>query len=108
MENLSDREAAAMVVSRIDWKYALHLPLDYAGFDHSVLSEFRGRLVAHEAEGRVFEALLEQLQAEGLVSGRGKQRTCLPPGRRMRWWWGPCGGCLHLWRQPAACTGQHR
>jgi transposase len=91
MENLSDREAAAMVVGRIDWKYALHLPLAYAGFDF-VLCEFRGRLVEHEAEGRVFEALLEQLKAEGLVSGRGKQRTCLPPGRRMRWrWWGPCG-----------------
>lgn len=75
MENLSDREAAVMVVSRIDWKYALHLPLDYAGFDFSVLCEFRGRLVEHEATGRVFEALLEQLKADGLVSGRGKQRT---------------------------------
>lgn len=75
MENLSDRQAAVMVVTRVDWKYALHLPLSYAGFDFSVLSEFRARLIQHQAEGRVFEQLLEQLKAAGLVSGRGVQRT---------------------------------
>jgi len=39
-EFLSDRQAAHMVISRLDWKYALHLGLTYAGFDHSVLCEF--------------------------------------------------------------------
>ena len=38
MENLPDREAADAVRSRIDWKYALHLPLADTGFDDSVLS----------------------------------------------------------------------
>jgi len=31
MEDLSDREAADAVRARIDWKYALHLPLDDGG-----------------------------------------------------------------------------
>jgi transposase len=75
MENLSDRQAAAMVRTRLDWKYALHLPLAYRGFDYSVLSEFRARLLAHEAQARVFEALLGRLAARGLVKGRGIQRT---------------------------------
>src|SRR5689334_7180103 len=58
VEWLSDRQAAAMVVTRLDWKYALHLPLDYSGFNYSVLSEFRDRLVTHQASCRVFDKLL--------------------------------------------------
>jgi len=75
MESLSDRQAAAKVVLRVDWKYALHLSLENPGFNFSVLSEFRDRLVQHHAEGRVFDRLLAQLKAEGLVSARGVQRT---------------------------------
>lgn len=74
-ENLSDRGAAAAVRNRLDWKYALHLPLHDDGFDASVLCEFRQRLIAHEAEARVFEAVLQQIQAWGLFRGRGTQRT---------------------------------
>src|SRR5438477_3991682 len=37
-ENLSDRQAADAVRSRIDWKYALGLELTDPGFDFSVLS----------------------------------------------------------------------
>jgi transposase len=50
MEHLSDRVALRMVRTRIDWKYALHLPLEDDGFDASVLSEFRSRLVNNQAE----------------------------------------------------------
>ncbi len=74
-ENLSDRHAAAMVVKRIDWKYALHLPLTDAGFDFSVLCEFRQRLLTHHAEGLVFDCLLHKLKSMGLVKARGLQRT---------------------------------
>ena len=49
-EGLSDRQAADAVRSRIDWKYALSLELTDPGFDHTVLSEFRTRLVAGQAE----------------------------------------------------------
>jgi len=44
-ENLSDRRTAEAVRSRIDWKYLLGLELTDPGFDASVLSEFRSRLV---------------------------------------------------------------
>ena len=72
---MSDCQAAYLVVTRLDWKYALHLPLNYVGFDYSVLSEFRKRLIEHQAEQRVFEKLLTKLKALGLVRGRGVQRT---------------------------------
>jgi transposase len=49
VEHLSDRQAAEAVRSRIDWKYALGLELTDPGFDFSVLSEFRSRLVAGNA-----------------------------------------------------------
>src|SRR5262249_32808404 len=58
MENLTDRQAADAVRSRLDWKYCLSLELTDAGFDHTVLSEFRTRLVALTAEERFLEAEL--------------------------------------------------
>jgi len=45
---LSDRQAADSVRARIDWKYALALELTDPGFDYSVLSEFRQRLVENQ------------------------------------------------------------
>ena len=75
LEDLPDRSAAEAVRLRLDWKYALHLPLEYPGFNFSVLSEYRARLVRHQAEGRVFEALLGDLQGLGLLKRRGRQRT---------------------------------
>src|SRR5207247_2472782 len=45
-ENLADRQAAEAVRARIDWKYLLSLELTDPGFDFSVLSEFRDRLLA--------------------------------------------------------------
>ncbi|MDH6454308.1 transposase [Streptomyces sp. SAI-149] len=51
MEGLSDRQAAAAVRGRIDWKFLLGLGLTDPGFDHSVLSEFRDRLVADRGRG---------------------------------------------------------
>ena len=75
LEDQSDRQAAESVRLRLDWKYALHLPLDYAGFNFSVLSEFRDRVRQHQAEARVFETVLGQLQDLGLLKRRGRQRT---------------------------------
>ena len=74
-EGLSDRQAADAVRSRIDWKYALSLELTDPGFDASVLSEFRSRLVAGGAEQQLLDALLERLLAVGLLKARGRQRT---------------------------------
>jgi transposase len=74
-ENLSDRQAADAVRSRIDWKYALSLDLTDPGFDASVLSEFRGRLVAGSAEQLLLDAMLERFKAKGWLKARGRQRT---------------------------------
>lgn len=75
MEYLSDRQAVAMVRSRIDWKYALHLPLEDEGFDASVLVEFRARLVANAAQRLLFDTLLAQFREHGFLSGRQLQRS---------------------------------
>ena len=63
---------------RLDWRYAVHLPLDYAGFDCSVLSEFRDRLIAHQAEGRVFEQLVAQLRWKSPEHRRPSDATVSP------------------------------
>jgi transposase len=74
-EGLSDRQAADAVRSRIDWKYALSLELTDPGFDHTVLSEFRTRLVAGQAELLLLDTFLAQLRERGLLKGRSRQRT---------------------------------
>ncbi|GJG89703.1 hypothetical protein tb265_48840 [Gemmatimonadetes bacterium T265] len=75
LEGLSDRQAADAVRGRIDWKYALALELSDPGFDFSVLSEFRTRLVAGGQERLLLDRLLERFAARGLVKARGRRRT---------------------------------
>ena len=74
-ENLTGRQAADAVRGRLDWKYCLGLALDDEGFDFSVLSEFRSRLVAGAMEAALLEALLARLGALGLVGAGMRQRT---------------------------------
>lgn len=75
MENLTDRQAAQMVVLRIDWKYALSLEPEDEGFDYSVLSQFRQRLIEQGAEDLVLEPLLAVCREQGWLKAGGKQRT---------------------------------
>jgi transposase len=75
VECLSDRQAADAVRGRIDWKYALGLELTDPGFDHTVLSEFRSRLVHGQAEQQLLDTLLERCRELGLIRERGRQRT---------------------------------
>jgi transposase len=75
LENLPDRKAAEAVECNLKWKYALHLAFDADGFDASVLVEFRKRLIIHSAEARVFDVVLAQMKALGLIKVRGTQRT---------------------------------
>ncbi len=74
-ENLSDRQAAESVRARIDWKYLLGLELTDKGFDASVLSEFRDRLVESEHESLLLDKLLHCAAEKGLLKSRGQQRT---------------------------------
>src|SRR5712692_8851376 len=65
MENLTDRQAAQMVALRMDWKYALSLEPEDEGFDYSVLSQFRQRLIEQGAEDLVLEPLLAVCREHG-------------------------------------------
>jgi transposase len=72
---LSDAQAAEAVRARIDWKYALALDLTDPGFDASVLSEFRQRLITGNAELLLFETMLARFREQGLLKAKGRQRT---------------------------------
>jgi len=74
-EDLTDRQAAEAVRTRIDWKYALGLDLADPGFDDSILSEFRARVAGGGLDQVVLDTLLERLAAGGLVPAGGKMRT---------------------------------
>jgi transposase len=81
-EGLTDAEAIAALRTRVDWDYALHLPLDHAGFDPKALAEFRRGLLADSRARQDFALLLkrvrsvmtrwpwpaEALQAEGVIA----------------------------------------
>jgi transposase len=74
-EGLSDRDAAEAVRTRIDWKYLLGLQLSDPGFDYSILSRFRDRLIEGHAEILLLERLLEECKSLGLVRAGGDART---------------------------------
>lgn len=74
-EGLSDRAAADAVRSRIDWKYVLGLALTDSGFDASVLTDFRARLVQSDEAIKLFETLLQKLKEAGFLKAGGRQRT---------------------------------
>jgi transposase len=74
-ENLSDRQAAEAVRCRIDVKYLLGLALEDAGFDYSVLCEFRARLLAGSGEEMLLDRLLIRCRELGLVRERSRART---------------------------------
>ena len=74
-EHLADRQAAEAVRARIDWKYLLGLELTDPGFDFSVLSAFRDRLLTGSAAELLLDKLLERCRALGLLKARGQQRT---------------------------------
>jgi transposase len=74
-EGLSDRQTADAVRSRIDWKYVLGLELSDCGFDFSVLSEFRARLIAQGQESQLLDLMLSHFKQQKLLKSRGQQRT---------------------------------
>jgi transposase len=74
-EGLTDRQAADAVRDKLSWKYALGLELTDPGFDASILSEFRTRLVSHELQTRVLDLLVARLVDKGLLKAGGRQRT---------------------------------
>src|SRR5437660_6456510 len=75
LDNLTDRQAADAVRGRLEVKYLLSLELTDPGFDHTVLSEFRSRLVEGNAEQRLLDLLLERCREGGWLKAHGRQRT---------------------------------
>jgi transposase len=75
----SDRQAADAVRRRIDWQDAVSREWTAPGFDQTVLSEFRTRLVAGQAELLRLDAFLARVRARGLLNVRGRQRTDATP-----------------------------
>jgi transposase len=75
LEDIPDRVAASFVKTRLDWKYALHLPLDDSGFHYSDLCNFRKRLLSHGKESLIFDELLESIRTLGFLKKRKYQRS---------------------------------
>ena len=69
-EGLTDRQAADQVRARIDWKYALGLELTNEGFDYSILSEFRSRLIAGGRSHQLLDAMLKRFSEKGWIKAR--------------------------------------
>jgi len=67
------------VRDRLAWKYALSLELTDTGFDHTVLSEFRSRLIEGNAEQRLLDLLLERCREGGWLKAHGRQRDLFDP-----------------------------
>lgn len=51
------------------------LELNDSGFHHPVLTEFRQRLIGHQATQLLLDRILERCQEKGLLKGTKKQRT---------------------------------
>jgi transposase len=69
-DDVSDAEAVERLQFDLRWKVALHLPLDYAGFDPSSLTYFRQRLTEHGQERYAFDRLVAVGRAAGFIAGR--------------------------------------
>jgi len=74
LERAPDCQAADLVRYHLGWKLALNLELGERGFHPTTLVTFRQRLLENEQGKVAFDAVLEALQAEGLVPKRGRQR----------------------------------
>lgn len=63
LESLSDAQATEAVISRVDWKYALHLPLISLGFDQKELDEYHRKLLADPTVLHHLNGLLEKVRS---------------------------------------------
>ena len=67
-DNLSDRELVDRIRFDLRYKMALDVPVDYAGFDPSLLSIFRSRLVLHELERSAFDRSIEKARESKVLT----------------------------------------
>ena len=67
-EELTDNQMLEAVRSRVDLRYALHLPLDYPHFDPLALCKFRLQLYNDQSDQNTFKALLDKLFVCGFLN----------------------------------------
>ncbi len=75
IESLSDDQATEALETRVDWKYALHLPLGYRGMEATSLCDFRQWLLAYPRCMQTFQLLLGRLAK--IVEGSRKEHFSL-------------------------------
>jgi transposase len=75
----SEAQAAEAVQARSDWQYARALELTDPGFDASVLSAFRQRLITGHAELLLCETMVTRLREQRRLKANGRQRPDSPP-----------------------------
>lgn len=66
-EELTDYQMVEAIRSRADLKYALHLPVNYPGFDPMALCEFHQRLYADPSNQLIYQELVDRLTVFGLL-----------------------------------------
>ena len=72
VEMLPDHKAADGLRTRMDWKYALHLGVNYPGLNPIVLCEFRRRLVMDAGGLEIFQSMMDRLALVGLFGAQEK------------------------------------
>lgn len=74
-ENMSDTEAAEACINRIDWKIALHIPLEEnESFDPSTLCYYRKRLKENDGMSLIFDKTVKLAQEKKFIKKRTNQR----------------------------------
>lgn len=74
IEQLPDRVAVDALRTRLDWKYALHLPIDYVEMDAISLCDYRQRLLSNARSQRAFDQLVENVKHAGLLNAQERSR----------------------------------
>ena len=74
-EGLTDRCALEAIRTRTEWKYALHLPLSYPGFEASALCRFRQIILADPAGREVFQQALDRVAQTELFRNLNAQQS---------------------------------
>ena len=75
VESLTDPQTAQATGARMDWKYALHLPVHFPGLEPEILAEFRVALIAKQKALKVFQLLLDHFAEADLLGSRGQHQV---------------------------------
>lgn len=74
-ETLPDKQAAEALQERLEWKHALHLPLQDPGVEASQLCEFRKWLLVEPSGMQDLGVILARAGGPGIIGGIGELQT---------------------------------